>query len=82
MAEFFALCFCEVAGMEGSKEIINILAAATVIMPTSTEANVLLDFATTKHPKNGHWVQPAVEDKQHQPLIMDYLIVERGFRKK
>ena len=59
----FALCFGEVACMEGSKQIIKIFAAATVIMPPSTAGNILLDFVTTKHPKSGHLVQPAMDDK-------------------
>ena len=78
----FALCFGQVAGVEGSEQITNISAAATVIMPPSKAGNILLDFVTTKHPTSGDLVQPAIDDRQQQPPIMDYLVVERDFRKK
>ena len=67
--------------MEGSEQITNISAAATVIMPPSKAGNILLDFVTTKHPTSGDLVQPAIDDRQQQPPIMDYLVVERCFRK-
>ena len=67
----FALCFGEVAGMEGSKEMINISAAATVIMPPSTAGNVLPGFVTTEHPTSGDLVQPAIENIQKQLPIID-----------
>ena len=60
----------------------NKSAAATVIMPSSTAGNNILDFVTTKHPKSGHMVQPAINDRQQQPRIMDYRVVECNFRKK
>jgi hypothetical protein len=51
----FALCFGEVACMEGSEQIIKILAAATVIMPPSTVGNILLDFSPQSTQKAVTW---------------------------
>ena len=78
----FDLCFSEVAGMEGSKEIINISAVATVIMPPSTEGNIILDGVTTTHPTSADLVQSVIDDRQQRPPNMDYLVVECDFRRK
>ena len=68
--------------MEGNEQIIKPLAAQTVIMPPSTARHILLEFFTTKHPKSGHSVNLAIDNRKQHPPIMDYLVIERDFRKK
>ena len=68
----FAICFGEVVQEEGSEQVLNVAACATVIMPPTREGNDLLDFVTTKHPESGCLVQPPIPESGQQPVIMDF----------